>query len=301
MHCVARLLLLLSVLIPGWTLADTVEQARITIIIDDLGYNLNGGQRAIALPGPVTYAVIPYSPHSRRLAEQAHQQGKEVMLHMPMDNSHGREIGAGGLTIKQNRASYEERLQRAIASTPHISGLNNHMGSRLTADSERMQWLMQVLKQYPLYFVDSRTSAKTVAATTASSHHIPTLERDIFLDHEANVEFIDRQFKKLIKVARKQGSAVAIGHPYPSTLAYLEKALPRLDAMGIQLVSPSTLLALKNPPAATVASAPTIATTTAPNPEHSESPKTQLAKAAPVTGNRCRIIELPEVTRVNCS
>ena len=200
-----RLALLLYLLIPSWVLADSIQQVAITIIIDDLGNNLGAGQRAINLPGPVTYAILPYRPHSRRLAEQAHQQNKEIMLHMPMDNTHGRALGAGGLTVKQDRPHYEQRLQHAIAATPHISGINNHMGSRLTANSERMQWLMQSLKNYPLYFVDSRTSVDTVAATTASNHHIPTLERDIFLDHEPNVEFIDRQFKKLIKVARRLG------------------------------------------------------------------------------------------------
>lgn len=292
MRPLASLLLLVSLLMPGWALADSIEQVSITIIIDDLGNNLKDGQRALALPGPVTYAVLPFRPHSRKLAEQAHQQGKEVMLHMPMGNSHDRPLGPGGLTVSQNRELYEQRFHRAIAATPHISGVNNHMGSRLTANSERMQWLMETLKDYPLYFVDSRTSASSVAATTASNNHIPTLERDIFLDHDPNVAFIDKQFKKLIKVARKKGNAVAIGHPYPSTLGYLENVLPRLDAMGIRLVSPSGLIALKRPPAPIEAVAETVSPT---------EPEILLAKAPPKSGNRCRITELKDVTRVNCS
>lgn len=292
MRLLVRLALLTALLLPGWALADS-EQVSITIIIDDLGNNLQDGQRALALPGPVTYAVLPFRPHSIKLAEQAYQQGKEVMLHMPMDNSHDRPLGPGGLTVSLNREHYEQRFHRAIAATPHISGVNNHMGSRLTANSERMQWLMETLKDYPLYFVDSRTSASSVAAITASKNRIPTLERDIFLDHEPTVAFIDKQFKKLIKVARQKGSAVAIGHPYPSTLGYLENVLPRLDAMGIRLVSPSGLIALKSPSATPNALAETL------TPTHE--PEILLAKTPLLSGNRCRITELQNVTRVNCS
>lgn len=294
MRMFARLVLLFAFITPGWAMADSIEQVSITIIIDDLGNNLRDGQRALALPGPVTYAVLPFRPHSQKLAEQAHQQGKEVMLHMPMGNSHDRPLGPGGLTISQSRDLYEQRFHRAIAATPYISGVNNHMGSRLTANSERMQWLMETLKDYPLYFVDSRTSASSVAATTANNNHIPTLERDIFLDHEPNVAFIDKQFKKLIKVARKKGNAVAIGHPYPSTLGYLENVLPRLDAMGIRLVSPSGLIALQNPPSTEQPSTETANL-------DANQPETILAKAPTQTGNRCRITELENVTRVNCS
>lgn len=292
MRLLVRLVLLTALLLSGWALADS-EQVSITIIIDDLGNNLQDGQRALALPGPVTYAVLPFRPHSIKLAEQAYQQGKEVMLHMPMDNSHDRPLGPGGLTVSLNREHYEQRFHRAIAATPHISGVNNHMGSRLTANSERMQWLMETLKGYPLYFVDSRTSASSVAAITASKNRIPTLERDIFLDHEPNVAFIDKQFKKLIKVARQKGSAVAIGHPYPSTLGYLENVLPRLDAMGIRLVSPSGLIALNSPSATPKALAETL------TPTHE--PEILLAKTPLLSGNRCRITEFQDVTRVNCS
>ena len=294
MRLLARLFLLLAFITPGWTLADSIEQVSITIIIDDLGNNLRDGQRALALPGPVTYAVLPFRPHSRKLAEQAHRQGKEVMLHMPMSNSHDRPLGPGGLTAAQNRDLYEQRFHQAIASTPHISGVNNHMGSLLTANTERMQWLMETLKDYPLYFVDSRTSASSVAATTAYQNHIPTLERDIFLDHEQNVAFIDKQFKKLIKVARQKGSAVAIGHPYPTTLGYLENVLPRLDAMGIRLVSPSGLIALQSPPK-TDQPAVTVAST------KSERSEPLLAKSPSQPDNRCRITELQDITLVNCS
>ena len=305
-----RLILFLCLLIPNWLMAESMAPVTISIIIDDLGNNLGNGQRAINLPGAMTYAILPHSPYSHRLAEQAHRSGKEVMLHMPMDNTHDRALGPGGLTVKQDRVHYEQRLQQAIAATPYISGINNHMGSRLTANPERMQWLMQSLKNYPLYFVDSRTSARSVAATTASNHQIPTLERDIFLDHEPNIAFIDKQFKRLIQIARKKGSAVAIGHPYPSTLNYLEGVLPRLNDMGIRLVTPSNLLALTNTPQIRYASAPSPVSQPTPDPADElatrpeliiKNPNILLVKAPLVINNHCRIIEQKDVTRVSCS
>lgn len=240
-----RLLVFLCLLFPSWLLAQPSEPVLISIIIDDPGNNLNVGQRAINLPGPVTFAILPGRPYSHRLAEQAHLSGKEVILHMPMDNTADKPIGPGGLTVKQDRTHFEKRLQQAISDTPHIRGINNHMGSRLTTSPERMQWLMQSLQNYPLYFIDSRTSAASLAASIAAKHHIATLERDVFLDHEANTATTDKQFNRLLRIARTKGSAVAIGHPYPSTLSYLENILPQLADMGVHLVAPSDLLAIR--------------------------------------------------------
>lgn len=225
--------------------SDSVKQAAIAIIIDDMGYNLNLGLRAVALPGPVTYAVLPYSPYSERLASVAHQQGKEVMLHMPMGNHDGRPLGPGGLTAELDRVQFQRQLFSALESVPYLQGINNHMGSSLTQNSKHMNWLMDSLKERTLYFVDSRTSADSVAGITARRKQIPSLDRDVFLDHDPAPESIDEQFKRLIDLARKRGSAVAIGHPYPSTLGYLENVIPKLGAMGIRLVSPSGLLLLK--------------------------------------------------------
>lgn len=232
-------------LLPLTAAAESVNQAAVTIIIDDLGYNLNYGMRAVALPGPVTFAVLPFSPHSKELAEAAHRQGKEIMLHMPMDNGNHKPLGPGGLTEQLSPSAFTNRLEQAIRSIPHISGVNNHMGSKLTQNPLKMNWVMNSLKQHSLYFVDSRTSAGSVAGSTAQQQHIPSLDRDVFLDHDPRPAAIDAQFRRLIRIAKRNGSAVAIGHPYPSTLGYLENVIPKLDAMGIRLVSPSGLLILK--------------------------------------------------------
>lgn len=224
--------------------ADSVQQTAITIIIDDLGNNLDHGMRALALPGPVTFAVLPHSPYSKTLAAAAYKRGKEVMLHMPMDNQHDRPIGPGGLTAELDQSTFNRHLATAIRSIPHLQGINNHMGSRLTQNPARMEWLMNALKDRSLYFVDSRTSINSVAGLIAQRSDIPTLDRDVFLDHDPSPEAIHFQFKRLLAKAKEQGSAVAIGHPYPSTLGYLENVIPKLDAMGVRLVSPSGLLIL---------------------------------------------------------
>ncbi len=239
-----RWLWLLVLYNPLCAIADSTEQAAVTIIIDDLGYNLHQGLRAVALPGPVTFAVLPFSPHSKNLAQIAHERGKEVMLHMPMDNDHGPSPGPGMLTATQDHNLFQQQLEQAIQAVPHLQGINNHMGSSLTQNARRMRWVMESIKDHSLYFIDSRTSPLSVAGATARHQQIPSLDRDVFLDHDPAPAAIDKQFKRLISLAKKQGSAVAIGHPYPSTLGYLENVIPKLDAMGIRLVSPSGLLML---------------------------------------------------------
>ena len=280
-----RWLLLIVFCYPLWSAADSIEPAAITIIIDDLGYNLNQGMRAVALPGPVTFAVLPYSPHSKKLAEAAHNRDKEVMLHMPMDNGSGLSPGPGVLTAKQDQTTFRQQLEQAIQAIPHLQGINNHMGSSLTQNTQRMKWVMASLKNRSLYFVDSRTTALSVAGATARRQHIPSLERDVFLDHDPTPAAIDKQFKRLIKLAKKQGSAVAIGHPYPSTLGYLENVIPKLDAMGIFLVSPSGLLMLKQ--------AETRNTET-----HSD--KALVIAALPTNRSHCTITEQLERRIVTC-
>ena len=283
MRVIFRLLLSMLVCISFSATANSVKQAAITIIIDDLGNSLPLGMRAIKLPGPVTFAVLPHSRYSAKLATAAHQHGKEVMLHMPMDNTHGRPIGPGGLTANLDHNSFDSHLNLAINSIPYIQGVNNHMGSRLTQDSVKMNWVMTTLKKYPLYFVDSRTSAGSVAGSIAAGNNIPSLDRDVFLDHDPSPHAIAHQFKRLIEIARKNGTAIAIGHPYLSTLGYLENVLPKLDSMGIKLVSPSGLLLMKKERII-----------------EDNLPKTTTA-SLPKNKGRCRMIEQVDVTRVSCS
>lgn len=221
---------------------ERTPTARIAIIIDDMGYRAALGRRAIELPGAFTYAILPFAPNSLSLARAAHARGKELMLHAPMSNTRGLPLDEGALTTEMDHQTFINTLEQSLDALPFIQGVNNHMGSALTQTSQPMRWLMASLKQRQLYFVDSRTSAASQAWTIAREHRVPTLKRDVFLDHKRDPAAIASAFARLLRIARRNGNALAIGHPYPETLSFLETALSS-EAMGdVELVSVSTLV-----------------------------------------------------------
>jgi uncharacterized protein len=224
------------------TIAPSTTTATIVIIIDDMGNGLERGQQAIALPGPINYAFLPHTPNAKTLAESAHQQGKEVLLHLPMSNVQDYDTGPGTLRPIMEKPQFLQTLQDDLESIPHVRGVNNHMGSLLTQLHEPMDWLMQALKQQQLYFIDSRTSPLTVAESQANALQLPATRRDIFLDNKRNPAAIAQQFERLIALAKQRGVAVAIGHPHPETLAFLQQALPTLLGRGIKLAFASEVL-----------------------------------------------------------
>lgn len=217
-------------------------QGRLAIIIDDIGYNLALGKRTADLQGDFTLAVLPFTPHGIELAQRAHERGKEIMLHAPMSNRHNYPLGRGGLLSGMQRAEFLTVLSQNLANIPHIQGVNNHMGSQLTEQAEPMRWLMEELKLRGLYFVDSRTSAQTQALMMAEKIHLPSRKRDVFLDDERTRSNIQYQLLRALKLAQQQGSAIAIGHPYPETLAELEQLQPLLNQYQVQLVKTSQLM-----------------------------------------------------------
>jgi len=218
---------------------------RIAIIIDDLGYQLHAGERTIALPGPVACAILPGAPRARYLANVANAQGKEVLLHLPMQ-AVGREtsVEATRMTLDMSRSSFAATFDAAFESVPHAIGINNHRGSLLTRHPGHMQWLMEELLEHDgLFFVDSFTTAESVALQIASELGVHAIRRDVFLDPDKTSLTLHREFERLKSVARKRGSAIAIGHPYEATLTLLERELPRLAEQGFDLVPVSELVA----------------------------------------------------------
>jgi polysaccharide deacetylase 2 family uncharacterized protein YibQ len=244
-----RLLLPLLVVycLAGAVHAAPAEQAKpsrtayLTLIIDDLGQNPVRDQRVLNLPGPVTLAIMPDTPHATEFARQGHRAGKTVMLHMPMDPATGPFAWHPELPLPE----LESRLNAALLKVPYAAGINNHMGSRMTAEPVAMGWLVAELQRRHLFFVDSRTSAKTVAAAQAQKIGLASVSRDVFLDDERTAEAITRQLKIAIELARKQGSAVMIGHPYPVTLDVLERELPRLKAQGIDWIDIRRMISVR--------------------------------------------------------
>ncbi len=227
---------------------DSLQQVppTIAIIIDDMGHNLTEGRRLIGLEQPITLAFLPYRRHTAELAEHAYRKQKEIMLHAPMANTRNIGLGPGGLSPGMGKDSMATTLRRALQSIPHVRGVNNHMGSLLTQQLEAMDWVMSELDHYPVYFVDSRTIASSIAGEVAAAYRIPTLTRDVFLDHEQTEEYVDKQFRLLIKRAKENGSAVGIGHPHKVTVDYLEKRLPELDEEGIAIATVSGVWAMRN-------------------------------------------------------
>lgn len=221
--------------------------AELAIIIDDVGYNRVLGERTARLPGAYTLAVLPHTPHSQHLAILGHSLGKEIMLHAPMASSGGNALGPGALTADMARTEFASSLQASIDHIPYVQGVNNHMGSALTRELTPMIWTMGILGRRQLYFIDSRTTAESLAYDTARANGLATAKRDVFLDHVKEHQAIETQLKKAVALARKNGRAIAIGHPYPETLAVLEEATEWLSSQHIVLVPASQLVSVSAP------------------------------------------------------
>ena len=226
-----------------------VERVRIALIIDDLGYVRQPGQRAVALSGPVACAILPHTPYAGSIARQAHLAGKEVLLHLPLQAVvENGSSGLGTIKIDTTQAQLVRIFDANIDSIPHVVGVNNHMGSMLTQHPGHMNWLMGALKaRGDLFFVDSYTSEASVALQMAREHGVRSSRRDVFLDNVQSRTAIDKEFRRLIELARKRGGAIGIGHPYPVTLNYLESVLPRLANEGIDLIPVSELISEQLP------------------------------------------------------
>ena len=167
------------------------------------------------------------------------------MVHLPMQANSSQQLGHGGLTAGMNKQDFILTVNTSIDAVPYARGINNHMGSLLTQHGSHMGMLMQTLANRDdyLYFIDSKTSASTIAGDIADQYHIPNLVRDIFLDTKSNdKEFVRSQVKQLVKIAKHQGYALAIGHPYDSTMSVLEQELSKLREENIKLVTVSELI-----------------------------------------------------------
>ncbi|QIZ82947.1 divergent polysaccharide deacetylase family protein [Bermanella marisrubri] len=226
--------------------ASSPSVAQLAIIIDDIGNSWQKGLDAIALPGNITFAVMPHRKHSIQLAERAGRLGKEVMLHAPMATMNNRELGAGALHENLGEKLFKLRLRFAIDNIPYVRGINNHMGSRLTTSTNAMGWVMDVLKEKQLFFVDSRTHANSIAFEQAQQYGLASAKRDVFLDHERTLDAVHRQFKLAVTIAKEYGNAIAIGHPHNVTLRYLEHVIPQLEQHHIETIFVSALLKTGN-------------------------------------------------------
>jgi uncharacterized protein len=235
--------LLLAFLL-SFAVAASAEVPRVAIIIDDLGYHLANGKRALDLPGPVAFSFLPGGPRSKRLAEQAHALGKDILLHLPLQ-AHGDDSRAepAEMHIDMSRTRIGAVFDEALTAVPHVIGINSHRGSLLTRHPGHMQWLMEEINERDgLFFIDSFTHHRSVALQIARENGVTAIRRDVFLDPDTSPETVAREFERMKKLARERGHAVAIGHPYPATLDLLEQQIPRLEEEGFKLVPIRELL-----------------------------------------------------------
>jgi uncharacterized protein len=216
--------------------SGSTELPEIAIIIDDIGYRYDHSRAAIELQQSFAYAILPFSPHAQTLAHLANALDKDVMVHLPMeadDDNHL--LGPGALRFNMSRREIEDAFLESLAAVPYAVGINNHMGSRLTRERSHMNWLMHAIRERgKLFFVDSRTTSRSVAGALAYEAGIATADRDVFLDNIKTEAHIREQLHRLVERAKKNGRALGIAHPHPETIQVLRNWQP--SKSGIHLV-----------------------------------------------------------------
>jgi polysaccharide deacetylase 2 family uncharacterized protein YibQ len=215
--------------------------AKCAIIIDDMGQSLQIAEQLGGIDANLTFAVLPDLPDTRQVAEYLHGKGREVLLHLPMQGN-GKNPGPGAILEGMSRAMVRSVLEEDLKKVPFISGVNNHMGSVITTDPGDMRLVFSELKHKGLFFVDSKTTSKSVCENLARDFKVPFIARDVFLDNELNDAYITGQIRKLVSISLKHSSAVAICHPHPETIAVLQREIPKLKGLGVEVVGVSSLM-----------------------------------------------------------
>ena len=215
----------------------------LAIIIDDIGNN-SRFKEFIDIGTPLTLAVMPFTPYAKEAATRGRASGLEIMLHLPMEPKDypANNPGKGALLTTMDKSTLFTQLKEALEAVPNITGVNNHMGSKFTEYAGGMYHVLGELKKRELFFIDSKTSTKSVAFSQARAIGIKTAERSIFLDNTQTEDAIAKQLGKAIEAAKTKGAAIAIGHPYRETVKVLKDLLPSIEENGIRLVTASEIV-----------------------------------------------------------
>ena len=229
-----------------WEQPDTWKVAarhpRVAIIVDDGGYGGSTTDVILSLTTRLTLSILPNTPFGTALANEATLLGFEVMLHMPMENMSRDLLHEGQIETHMNESDIQRLMLEALAQVPRAVGVNNHMGSKFTADADALSLFMVCVREEGLFFVDSRTTKDSHAYQVAKAYGIPSAYRDLFLDHDNNLESIHKRFRELMETAKRDGSAIGICHFRPNTASVLREMLPELRLAGIELVHASELV-----------------------------------------------------------
>ncbi|PKF60290.1 hypothetical protein CW745_15715 [Psychromonas sp. psych-6C06] len=217
------------------------QPVNIAIVIDDIG-NSAHDLLALSLPPAITLSILPYTPHAKKIARLAIAQERELLLHVPMQaKQHNDKLGQGALMLDMQERAFKAQLRKALDYLPDVTGINNHMGSTLTEHVKQMQWTMDVLNKQGVYFLDSRTTANTIAESTARISGTPALRRHVFLDNIKTDVAMEKQFSQAVTLGQQGNAVVIIAHPYPETIRFLSNKFKQKNKQ-IQLVSLQTLL-----------------------------------------------------------
>ncbi|MEO6913852.1 MAG: divergent polysaccharide deacetylase family protein [Candidatus Baltobacteraceae bacterium] len=220
--------------------------AKLAIIIDDCGQWIDTERALIALPIPLTVSVLPHVRYTGTIAQEAADAHQGVMLHLPMEPISHIDPGPGEIKTTMSDDQIAAQLRDDLAQVPLARGVNNHEGSEATADPRVMREVASVIAQQGSdFFIDSRTAANSVAAQITTEAGIPTASRDVFLDNTANVAQIEGMLAQAGQIALRNGSAIAIGHPRPTTLAALTAMIPKLESQGISFTLVENLVGAK--------------------------------------------------------
>ncbi|MGA3177904.1 MAG: divergent polysaccharide deacetylase family protein [Candidatus Acidiferrum sp.] len=216
---------------------------RLAIILDDFGTDRSVAESVFALPYPLTLSFLPYHADSREIAEEAHRRGYQVMLHLPMQSLGNEMPESQQLHSGMSSSQISEVVGAMLQNVPYAVGVNNHQGSLATTDGPLMADLMVILRERNLFFIDSRTTAATVAYDAAQDARVRCAFRNVpFLDDVEEVSAIRKQLQLALRDAQERGEAIAIGHPHPETLRALSEFLPQAEAQGVHLVHASDLV-----------------------------------------------------------
>lgn len=217
---------------------------KLAVIVDDCGYDMSSVRTLLNTGLPLNFAVLPYKPYSSDVLEMIKSDGRVAMLHLPMEPVDRSAMSEGSSTIctDMSKDKILELTRKAINSMTGVSGVNNHQGSKATADSATMTTVLQELRNQDLFFVDSRTSSKSVARDKAVAMGVPTARNDIFLDNSSDVQAIRKQIYKAMDIAEKNGSAIAICHARPNTAKAWSMYAEEIKNTGIELVPITDLL-----------------------------------------------------------